>query len=146
MKILVYSFRDFDEKDAFDALCAQAGFDYVTCPDYPSTENAVLAHGCDAISIIVCDMNAALLEALAAQGVRYICTRSIGGQLRHHADAHGLPPLPLRARARAASGFFAEGQAWARAFGDDRGRDRAGAHRKDGACPPVGHWLPAAGL
>lgn len=93
MKILVYSFRDFDEKDAFDALCAQAGFDYVTCPDYPSVENAVLAHGCDAISIIVCDMNAALLEALAAQGVRYICTRSIGTE---HIDMAAARRLGLR--------------------------------------------------
>ncbi len=93
MKLLVYSFRDFDEKDAFDALCAEAGFAYATCPDYPSVENAVLARGCDAVSIIVCDMNAALLEALAAQGVRYICTRSIGTE---HIDMAAARRLGLR--------------------------------------------------
>ena len=93
MKILVYSFRDFDEKEAFDQLCAQAGFEYVTCPDYPSVENAVLAKGCDAVSIIVCDMNEALLTALAAQGVRYICTRSIGTE---HFDMEAVRRLGLR--------------------------------------------------
>lgn len=93
MKILVYSFRAFDEKAFFDSLCAEAGFEYVTCPDYPSVENAHLAKGCDAISIIVCDMNEALLRALHAQGVRYICTRSIGTE---HIDMKTARALSMR--------------------------------------------------
>ena len=93
MRILVYSFRDFDEKEAFDALCAAEGFTYATCPDYPCVENAALARGCDAVSIIVCDMNEALLTALAAQGVRYICTRSIGTE---HIDMAAARRLGLR--------------------------------------------------
>ena len=67
MRILVYSFRDFDEKEYFDALCEREGFTYTTCTDYPSVENAHLAKGCDAISIIVTNMNEELLTALAAQ-------------------------------------------------------------------------------
>lgn len=94
MKILVYSFRERDERAFFDVLCAEAGFEYATCEDYPSVENAHLAKGCDAVSIIVCDMNEALLEALAAQGVRYICSRSIG---REHIDMQAVRRLGMRA-------------------------------------------------
>ena len=100
MRILVYSFRDFDEKEAFDALCAAEGFTYATCPDYPSVENAALTCGCDAVSIIVCDMNEALLTALAAQGVRYICTRSIGTE---HIDMAAARRLGLRVASAAYS-------------------------------------------
>ena len=93
MKILVYSFRAFDEKEYFDALCAKEGFEYATCTDYPSLENAHLAKGCDAISIIVTNMTDELLTALAAQGVRYILTRSIGTE---HIDMNAARRLGLR--------------------------------------------------
>ena len=93
MRILVYSFRDFDEKEYFDALCEKEGFTYATCTDYPSVENAYLAKGCDAISIIVTDMNEALLTALREQGVRYILTRSIGTE---HIDMKAARRLGLR--------------------------------------------------
>lgn len=93
MKILVYSFRAFDEKEYFDSLCAREGFEYATCEDYPSLENAHLASGCDAISIIVTDMNDALLTALAEQGVRYVLTRSIGTE---HIDMNAARRLGLR--------------------------------------------------
>ncbi len=93
MKIMVFSFRAFDEKAYFDELCAREGFEYDTCTDYPSVENAYLARGCDAISIIVTDMNEALLTALAEQGVRYILTRSIGTE---HIDMAAARKLGLR--------------------------------------------------
>ena len=93
MRIMVYSFRAFDEKAFFDEYCAREGFSYATCPDYPSVENARLAEGCDAVSIIVCDMNRALLTALAEQGVRYVCTRSIGTE---HIDMRAARELGLR--------------------------------------------------
>lgn len=91
---MVYSFRADDEKEFFDAFCAKEGFEYVTCTEYPSVENAHLAHGCDAVSIIVCDMNDALITALHAQGVRYICSRSIG---REHIDMRAIRRLGMRA-------------------------------------------------
>ena len=93
MRIMVYSFRPLDEKAYFDEMCAKEGFEYVTCADYPSVENAHLCRGCDAISTIVCDVNRELLTALAAQGVRYICTRSIG---REHIDMQAARELGLR--------------------------------------------------
>ena len=94
MKIMVYSFREDDEKAFFDELCAKEGFEYVTCTGYPSVEEAALAKGCDAVSIIVCDMNEQLIEALHAQGVRYICSRSIG---REHIDMKTVRRLGMRA-------------------------------------------------
>ena len=93
MKILVYSFRAFDEKEYFDTLCAKEGFEYATCEDYPSLENVHLAKGCDAINIIVTNMTDKLLTALAEQGVRYILTRSIGTE---HIDMNAARRLGLR--------------------------------------------------
>jgi len=67
MKIMIYCYREFDEKEYLDELCAREGFEYVTCEDYPTLETAHLAKGCDAISTIVTDVNEALLTALAEQ-------------------------------------------------------------------------------
>jgi len=94
MRIMVYSFNEADERVFFDELCAQAGVEYITCPDYPSLENAHLAKGCEAIRIQVCDMNSELIHALYAQGVRYICTRSIGTE---HIDMKTVRALGMRA-------------------------------------------------
>lgn len=94
MKIMVYSFNEADERAFFDELCAEAGVEYATCPDYPSLENARLARGCEAIRIQVCDMNGELIRALHAQGVRYICTRSIGTE---HIDMKTVRELGMRA-------------------------------------------------
>ena len=35
MKIMVYSFREDDEKAFFDEFCAKEGFEYVACAGYP---------------------------------------------------------------------------------------------------------------
>lgn len=94
MKIMVYSFNEADERAFFDELCAEAGVEYATCPDYPSLENARLARDCEAIRIQVCDMNGELIRALHAQGVRYICTRSIGTE---HIDMKTVRELDMRA-------------------------------------------------
>lgn len=94
MRIMVYSFNEADERAFFDELCGQAGVEYVTCPDYPSLDNVHLAAGCEAIRIQVCDMNAELIRALHDQGVRYICTRSIGTE---HIDMQAVRELGMRA-------------------------------------------------
>ena len=94
MKIMVYSFNEADERDFFNEICREAGVLYDTCPDYPSLDNAHLAKGCEAIRIQVCDMNAELIRALHAQGVRYICTRSIGTE---HIDMETVRELGMRA-------------------------------------------------
>ncbi len=93
MKMMVYCFREADEKAYYDELCAREGFEYITCEDYPSVENAHLCKGCDAITSVVTDINDALLTALAAQGVRYILTRSIGTD---HIDMNAARRLGLR--------------------------------------------------
>ncbi len=78
MKIFIYSFREFDEKEIFDELKEKYGFEYGFSAEYPSLENAFLAKGYDAISMTPCTMNAELLDAFHALGVKYIAARSIG--------------------------------------------------------------------
>ena len=94
MKIMVYSFNEADERAFFDELCGAAGVEYAVCPDYPSLDNVHLAKGCEAIRIQVCDMNRELIAALHAQGVRYICTRSIGTE---HIDMEAVREFGMRA-------------------------------------------------
>lgn len=93
MKIMMYCYRAFDEKEYLETLCAREGFEFATCEEYPTVENAHLARGCDAISTIVTDVNEALLTALAKEGVRYILTRSIGTD---HIDMKAARRLGLR--------------------------------------------------
>ena len=93
MKIMIYCYRAFDEKEYLDELCAREGFEYVTCEEYPSLETAHLAKGCDAISTIVTGIGEELLTAFKAQGVKYILTRSIGTD---HIDMQAARKLGLR--------------------------------------------------
>lgn len=78
MKLFVYCFREFDEKEAFDALKEKYCFEYDYSAEYPSHENAYLAAGYDAISFTPCTMDASLIDAFYELGVRYIAARSIG--------------------------------------------------------------------
>lgn len=78
MKLLIYSYREFDEGPMFRALAQEYGFKYATCPARPSVENAHLAKGCDAIITTLCDFNAAVVNAFADVGIRYIATRTVG--------------------------------------------------------------------
>ena len=78
MKLFLYSFREFDEKDIFDELKEKYGFEYGFSAEYPSLENAALAKGYDAISMTPCTMDAEILDAFYALGVKYVAARSIG--------------------------------------------------------------------
>lgn len=78
MKLFLYSFREFDEKEIFDELKEKYDFEYAFSAEYPSLENAHLAKGYDAISMTPCTMNAELLDAFHALGVKYVAARSIG--------------------------------------------------------------------
>lgn len=78
MKIFVYNYREEDEKNFFADYCNELDVECIFYSGYPSLENVHLAKGCDAISIIVCDMNAAMLEKFHEIGIKYISTRSIG--------------------------------------------------------------------
>lgn len=90
MKIFIYSLREFDEKPYVEHFSKIYGYEYVSTSEFPTLENAHLAQGCDAISIIPCKMDALLLDKFHALGVRYILTRSIGFEHIDIAYAHKL--------------------------------------------------------
>lgn len=78
VKLFLYCFRDFDEKSHFERISQEREFQYSHTSEYPSLENAELAKGYDAISIIPTPIDAELLEKFHGLGVRFILTRSIG--------------------------------------------------------------------
>jgi len=78
MKIFLYCFRDFDEKEFFDDEMQKHDFTYSYTSAYPSLENAHLAEGYDAVSVTPTRLDEALLEKFHSLGVRYVLTRSIG--------------------------------------------------------------------
>ncbi len=90
MKLFVYNLREFDEKPYFDRFCNAYGFTYHYTKDYPNLENTELARGYDALSVIVSDMSAPMLEKFHSLGIRYIVTRTIGTDHIDVAKAHAL--------------------------------------------------------
>lgn len=90
MKIFVYSMRDYDEKMYYEKFCKELGIEFDSSPDYPDFENAKLAKGCDAISIIPCRMDAPMIDEFHKQGVKYIAARCVGYDHIDVAHAHKL--------------------------------------------------------
>lgn len=78
MKLCIYGFRAFDEPPFFEALQKQYGFTYKTCSEHPSLDNVYLASGCDGVITTVVKIDAPLLDAFKAQGIRFVVTRTIG--------------------------------------------------------------------
>ncbi len=78
MKVFVYGIREYDELPYFEQLTRGYGLTFAYTAEYPSLENAHLAAGYPAVSIITNQMDAALLDAFYEVGVRHIATRSIG--------------------------------------------------------------------
>jgi lactate dehydrogenase-like 2-hydroxyacid dehydrogenase len=78
MKIFVYNLRTFDEKPYFEQFSKYYGYEYGYTEEYPTLENAELAKGYDTINILVCDMNAPMIEKFSLLGIKYIVTRTIG--------------------------------------------------------------------
>lgn len=78
MKIFVYCFREFDEKEFFDFYADKYNIEYSYSYEYPSYENAELAKGFDAISFTPCDMNNKMIDRFHSLGIKYFATRSIG--------------------------------------------------------------------
>lgn len=78
MKVTVYNCREFDEKEMFIKYGEELGMELVLCPDAPDMENVALTKGCECVDIITSKMTRELLEAMAANGVRYLVTRTIG--------------------------------------------------------------------
>lgn len=93
MKLFLYCFRAFDEKQYFDALQEKFDFTYGASAEYPNLDNAALAAGYDAICTTVTEINEKLLECFSKLGVRFIISRSIGID---HIDLKAAKRLGLR--------------------------------------------------
>lgn len=78
MKIFVYCFRDFDEKEFFDKFAKKYKVEYGYTSEYPSLKNADLAKGYDAVSFTPCNIDKTIIDKFYDLGVRYFATRSIG--------------------------------------------------------------------
>ncbi len=78
MKIFFYCLRDFDELPYCEKFSAQTGIGYAHAPFYPGPDNYRLVQGCEAVSVIPCDMSAPVLRNFCSLGVKYVLCRSIG--------------------------------------------------------------------
>ena len=90
MKIFAYSLRQYDEQEYFEDICRRLDIEYGFTSEYPSLENAYLAEGFDALSILTNTMDPALLDRFKACGIRYISTRTIGYDHIDNAYAHSI--------------------------------------------------------
>lgn len=77
MKIVVYSFMEI-EKQFYTDIEEKLGVELLFCNEMPTLENAKLAKGVDAISVITTPISAELIEYFHKLGVKYISTRNIG--------------------------------------------------------------------
>ena len=78
MKFFAYGLREYDEKKYFLECKDELGFEFDYTEEYPNMENAVLAKGCDGITIITNPIDKRLLDRFYSLGVKYIATRTIG--------------------------------------------------------------------
>ncbi len=78
MKLFAYALRPFDELGYLEELAHEVGFEFGWTADYPTLENAHLAEGAEALSIITNPMTPELLDRYHELGIRAIATRSIG--------------------------------------------------------------------
>lgn len=78
MKLFVYSYRLFDEREFFERYSDEFGFEMAYCLDAPTLENAHLAEGFDYLSVITTQISAPLVERFSQMGIKMISTRTIG--------------------------------------------------------------------
>ena len=78
MKIFFFALREYDELRFVEEFSREYDFTYDYTSAYPTVENADLAKGYDALSIITNPMYPELLDRYAELGIKYISTRSIG--------------------------------------------------------------------
>ena len=93
MKLFAYALREYDELGYLDACAREMGFEYGWTSEYPSFENVGLASGYDALCIITNPMNAELLDAFHAEGIKNLATRTIGYE---HIDVSHAYELGMR--------------------------------------------------
>ena len=78
MRVTVYSCREFDEKELFLQYEKEFGMELVLCSDAPTMENVHLTKGSECVDIITSKITRNLMAAFAANGVKYLTTRTIG--------------------------------------------------------------------
>lgn len=78
MKIAAYNYRDFDEAAFFEEFGKQYHVDIVPIRETPSPENAILAQGCDGVSVITTPITRDIIKVWKEAGVKHISTRTIG--------------------------------------------------------------------
>lgn len=78
VRLFVYGCRPYDEQADFEKIKAETGMDIQWTEESASMDNAELAKGFDAISIVSSPMPAELIQKLSSLGVKMISTRSIG--------------------------------------------------------------------
>lgn len=78
MKIFAFALRPFDELPYLKAASQELGFEFDWTAEYPTPENAELAAGAEALTIITNPLTADLLDRYHELGIRAIATRSIG--------------------------------------------------------------------
>ena len=78
MRLFVYGCRPYDEEAIFQSLAKQYQITLGTTAEQPSVDNAALAQGYDAVSVVAVPVTADILTALHQNGVSLVSTRTIG--------------------------------------------------------------------
>ena len=78
MRLFVYGCRPYDEEAIFRSLAEQYRITLGTTTEQPSVDNAALARGYDAVSVVAVPVTAGILTALHQNGVSLVSTRTIG--------------------------------------------------------------------
>mgnify|MGYP004444617535 CR=1 FL=1 len=77
-KVFVYGMRDFDELPFFEKFTREMGMELAYTAEYPSPDNWHYTKGCDAVNILTTETGPDMMDALQANGVKCIVTRTIG--------------------------------------------------------------------
>ena len=78
MKIAFFALRKFDELEIAQEFSKKYNIDFVWTSEYPNKDNLNIAKGCDAISVVPCEVTNEYVDILSEYGVKYILARSIG--------------------------------------------------------------------
>lgn len=78
MRLFVYGCRPYDEEAIFQSLAEQYQIALGTTTEQPSVDNAALARGYDAVSVVAVPVTADILTTLHQNGVSLVSTRTIG--------------------------------------------------------------------
>lgn len=78
MKLFLYEVRE-DEREFIESTAKRLGVEAITSEEIPTAQNAVLAQGCDGVSVLGQGrLDRELLETYHRLGIAYISTRTIG--------------------------------------------------------------------